>query len=223
MTPSQCKNLFTSSQGRTVVTIGRWGWIGLLAVAGTGLWLLLGSGRVFGHDIGGLGMSLLIGCTWVALYTASSIPRGEFEQRASPGEWKGWISFAFMLVATLYFVLHAEAFSGDDRAAARRVATNLVLLLVAWTVLSRLMASRWKDRVQEDERDREIETRGAAWGRGALVVGVISLAVTLGLSPEHKLQWATHFAIGNILVFVLMIGWLVEAAAIALTYWRDRR
>lgn len=205
------------------MTIGRLGWIGLLAVAGIGLWLLLGSGRVFGHDIGGLGMTLLIGCTWIALYAVSSMPRGEFEQGVSPGEWRAWIGFVFMLAATVYFVSHAEAFNGDDRAAAQRVATHLVLLLVAWSVLTQLMASRWKDRVQQDERDREIEIRGAAWGRGALVVGVIFLAVTLGLSPEHKLWWATHFAIGNLLVLVLMIGWLVEAGAIAITYWRDRR
>lgn len=205
------------------MTIARWGWVGLLAVAGIGLWLLLGSGRVFGHDIGGLGMVLLIGCTWMALYAVSSLPRGEFEQGISPGEWKAWIGFAFMLAATVYFVSHAEAFSGHERAAAQRVATNLVLLLVAWAVLSKLMASRWKDRVQQDERDREIETRGAAWGRGALVVGVIFLAVTLGLSPEHRLHWATHFAIGNLLVLVLMVGWLAECLAIAITYWRDRR
>ena len=205
------------------MTLGRLGWIGLLAVAGTGLWLLLGSGRAFGYDIGGLGMALLIGCTWMALYAVSTTPRGEFEQGVSPGEWRAWIGLAFMLAATVYFVSHAGAFSGDDRAAAQRVATHLVLLLVAWSVLTQLMASRWKDRVQQDERDREIEARGVAWGRGALVAGVIVLAVTLGLSPEHKLQWATHFAIGNMLVLVLMIGWLVESAAIAVMYWRDRR
>lgn len=202
--------------------IARWGWIGLLAVAGAGLWLLLGSGRVFGHDIGGFGMTLLVGCTWVALYAVSSVPRGEFERGVSPGEWKAWIGFGFMLVATLYFVSHAEAFRGGDHAQAQRVATNLVLLLVAWSVLTRLMASRWKDRVQQDERDLAIETRGAAWGRHTLIGGVIMLAVLLGISPTDRLAWATHFVIGNLLVLVLMLGWLVECAAIAVMYWRDR-
>jgi hypothetical protein len=204
------------------VIIGRWGWIGLLAVAGAGFWLLLGSGRVFGHDIGGIGMALLVGCTWLALYAVSALPRSEFDHAVSPGEWKAWIGFGFMLAATLYFVSHAEVFRVGDLAQSRRVATNLVLLLVAWSVLTRLMASRWKDRVQEDERDRAIETRGAAWGRHVLIGGVIVVAVLLGISPADRLAWATHFVIGNLLVLVLMLGWLVECAAIAVMYWRDR-
>jgi uncharacterized membrane protein len=205
------------------MVIGRWGWMGLLAVAGAGLWLLLGSGRVFGHDIGGLGMTLLVGCTWAALHALSSMPRSEFEQGVSPGEWKAWIGVAFLLAATVYFVSHAGAFRGGDLTQARAVATRLVMLLVAWTVLSQLMAARWKDRVQQDERDLEIEAKGARRGREALVVFVVVVAVMLGLSPAHKLEWATHFSIANLLVLGLMIGWLVESAAVALTYWRDRR
>lgn len=205
------------------MVMGRWGWIGLLAVAAAGLWLLLGSGRVFGHDIGGVGMALLVGCTWLALYGVSVGPHRDIEDGVSPGEWKAWIGAAFLLASTLYFVSHAEVFRLGDLAGSRRVATNLVLLLVAWTVLTQAMASRWKARVQQDERDHAIEARGAAWGRHALVAGVIVVAVTLGISPADRLEWATHFVIGNLLVLALMVGWLVECTAIGVMYWRDRR
>ena len=204
------------------MVIGRWSWIGLLAVTGLALWLLLGSGRVFGHDIGGLGMTLLVGVAWVSLWAVSRLPAGEFERAVSPGEWKAWIGLGFMLAATAYFLVNLPLMDGSSMAAATAVARNLVLLLVAWTVLSHVVASRWKGQVHEDERDRQIETRAAGWGRGALVIGVIGLAVLLGFSPPGRLQWASHFMIGNLLVFALVCGWLVEYAATAAMYWRDR-
>lgn len=47
------------------------GWAALLLMAGTGLWLLLGSGRVSGVDVGALGASLLILATGMALHAVS--------------------------------------------------------------------------------------------------------------------------------------------------------
>lgn len=202
--------------------IQRWHGAGLLAVAGFGLWLLLGSGRVFGADVGGLGVALLIGVTAVSMRAVSRMPTGEFERAVSPGEWKAWIGLAFMLVATAYLATNLKLMDGSSMAAASAVARKLVLLLVAWIVLSKLMASRWKDQVQEDERDRQIEVRAAAWSRGTLVVGVVALAVLLGFSPPDRLQWASHFMIGNLLVFALVCSWLVECGATAAMYWRDR-
>lgn len=194
----------------------------MLAVTGLALWLLLGSGVVFGADIGGLGMTLLVGVAWALLWTVSRRPAGELERAVSPGEWKAWVGLGFMLVATLYFLANLQLIDGSSMAAATAVARNLVLLLVAWIVLSKLIASRWKGRVQEDERDRQIEIRAAGWGRGALIAGVVVLAVLLGFSPPDRLQWASHFMVGNLLVFALVCGWLVEYAATAVLYWWDR-
>ena len=106
---------------------------------------------------------------------------------------------------------------------AQAVARNLVLLLVAWAVLSQVMSSRWKGAIEEDERDREIATKAAGWGRAALVLCVIGVAVMLGFSPADKLRWASHFMIANMLVFALMWGWLVECVATTMLYLYDRR
>ena len=203
--------------------ITNWGWAGLAAVAGFALWLLLGSGRVFGADIGGLGVNLLVVVAWVSLYAVSRTRAGAIEHAASPGEWKAWIGLGFMLVGTAYFLGRIELMGGESMAQASAVARNLVMLLIAWIVLSKVLTARWKDRVQEDERDREIEVRAAGWGRGALVLAVVGLAVLLGFSPADRLQWATHFMIGNLLVLSLMGSWLVEYAATAGMYWWDRR
>lgn len=198
----------------------------LSAIALPALWLLLAGPReVLGVDTGPLGMVLLATATWTSLFALSQLPRGEAERVLAPGEWKAWIGTGFMGLGMAYFLGNADVFAegGAGDPAPRRVATHLVLMLVAWTVLTQVLASRWKGAVEEDERDRQIAVRAAAWGRGALVASIAAFAVLLGLSPPHRLQWASHFMVANLLVFALMWGWLVECAATAALYWRDRQ
>jgi len=204
--------------------VANWLWFLLLPLAAFGLWSMLASPRsLFGIDPGPLGMFALVASTVGALLLLSRTPRERLDS-ASPAEWKAWIGTGFMLVGVLYFLSRASLFTtghwGDPHAGA--VARNLVLLLVAWTVLSSTLAARWKGRVDEDERDREIAARAAGWGRGALVFSLVGIAVMLGFSPPERLQWATHFMIANLLVFALMWHCLVEYAATALMYLRDR-
>lgn len=203
------------------------GFAGLLALAGIGLWLMIsGSGRFFGIDIGTFGVVLLITTTWLSLYAVSALPDGEFERRIAPGEWRAWIGLGFMALAIIYFVSKLHLFQGEAFPHAHHaqvVVRNLVLLLVAWAVLSQVLEARWRDRVQADERDRQIEADGSRWGQGGLVFAVVVLMVLLGFSPPDRLTWASHFMIANLLALVLMVGWLVEHAAVAVLYWRGRR
>lgn len=205
-------------------------WVGLLLGAGLALWLLLANTRaLLGTDIGAFGSALLVTVAWISLYLLSATPRGEFEQGLAPAEWKAWIGTAFMLVGVLYFIANRDAFAGSTPSppalpvAARPVARNLVLLGVAWAILLQVMATRWRGRVQEDERDRAIAIQAAAAGRTTLIALLIALALLLGFSPVHRLQWATPFVLANLLVLQLMVAWLVEYALTALMYWRDRR
>jgi uncharacterized membrane protein YidH (DUF202 family) len=209
------------------MSLRRWGITGLLAVAGVAFWLLLaGPSKLLGVDSGQAGTALLVTVAWVSMYAVSRLPQGELDAAASPAEWKAWIGAGFMLVAVGYFLAKIEVFAaakvlGDPDASA--VARNLVLLLVAWTILSSVMASRWKGEVEEDERDRAIAARAAGIGRIALIVCVIGLAVTLGLSPAEKLQWANHFLVANLLVMAVMWGCLFEYVSGAVLHWRARR
>lgn len=209
------------------MSLRRWGIIGLLAVAGFAFWLLLaGPSTLLGIDTGQAGSALLVTVAWVSMYLVSRVPQGELDAAASPAEWKAWIGAGFMLVAVAYFVAKIGVFTaaqgiGDPDADA--VARNLVLLLVAWSILSAVMASRWQGAVEEDERDRGIAARAAGIGRVALIVCVIGLAVTLGLSPATELQWASHFLVANLLVMAVMWGCLFEYAASAVLHWRARR
>jgi uncharacterized membrane protein len=205
----------------------RWVWLALVLLAGLALWLLLaGPAKVLGFDPGKLGMVLLVGTAWISLYAVSRIPHGQLEAVVSPGEWRAWVGFGFTLVAILYFLSKVSVFGYGpawNNPDASAVARNLVMLLIAWAVLSSVMRSRWKGVVQQDERDRDIEKHASRWGREALIVVIVGLAVMLGFSPAEKLQWATHFMIANLLVFALMCGWSCEYAATVIYYWRDRR
>lgn len=208
------------------MSLHRRGVTGLLAVGGVALWLLLaGPSRWLGVDTGQAGTALLVTVAWVSMYTVSRLPHGELGALASPAEWKAWIGTGFMAAAIAYFVAHIEVFMamrgfGDPDAGA--VARNLVLLLVAWAILSRVVASRWKGEVQEDERDREIAARAAGWGHYALVSIVVGYALLLGFSPAQELQWASHWMIANLLLLALMCSCLSGYAATAIQYWRDR-
>lgn len=198
-------------------------WIALLFVAAVALWLMLaGSGQLLGFDPGQIGTVLLVAATWISLWRISYQPRSALEDDISPGEWRAWIGFCFMLAAVAYFIGKLHLFRSDS-VDARVVVRNLVTLGIAWAVLGQILASRWQGRVQADERDRDITRRAAQWGHGALVVVVIGLAVMLGFSPAPRLAWATPFFIANVLILMLMAGWLIEYGAMALQYWRDRR
>ena len=203
----------------------KWGLVVLVVLAGLAFWLLLaGPGRILGFDAGGAGIALTALVAWLALHGVSVAPRSEMENAVSPGEWKAWIGVGFSVLAIAYFLSKAHLFFGaTDLRDVQAVGRNLVLMLIAWTVLSWTLENRWKGRVQQDERDREIENVASGWARGALVFVVIGVAVMLGISPARKLEWATPIAIANLLIFALIWSCFVEYIVTALSYWRDRR
>ena len=203
-----------------------WRW-GLIVVAGVALWLLLaGPERLLGWDTGKLGMALLVGSAWGLLYAVSRLPREALARSASPAEWKARVGAGFTLVAIAYFLAKMHVFNDaafPHNHGASAVGRNLVLLLIAWTILSQVLASRLQGVVEADERDREIAVEAAGWGRGALIFCIIGIAVMLSFTPAARLDWASPLMIGNLLVFALMWGWLCEYVATLAYYWRDRR
>lgn len=197
----------------------------LLVSAGFALWLLVaGPARVLGFDSGHVGMVVLVSSAWISLYAISRMPRAGVEQ-VSPGEWKAWVGLGFMVVGVGYFIAHLQVFSVGgpaDNPDANRIGRNLVMLLIAWTVLSNVLKSRWQGLVEEDERDRQIAAQSQGWAYGAMSAYVVALALLLGFSPADRLLWATHFMVGNLLVLGLMVACLVDHGARASLYIRDR-
>jgi hypothetical protein len=199
----------------------------LIVIAGLTLWVLLaGPGRLFGLRTDSFGIPLMMVGAWSLLYAVSRIRAETLDVVASPAEWKAGIGLVFSLVAIVYFLAKAHVFNDaalPHNPEATAVGRHLVLLLIAWTILANVVASRWKGAVEEDERDREIAVKSAGWGRGALIFSIIGIAVMLSFSPAEKLIWATPLMVGNMLIFALMWGWFCEYAATLVFYWRDRK
>lgn len=203
-----------------------WRW-GLVVLAGCALWMLLaGPGQVMGRDPGPIGMVLLVLSAWGLIDAVGRLPRETLLASASPAEWYARIGFGFNLIAMLYLFAKSSAL-GDtplqDDPDVRAIGRHLVMLLIAWLVITAVLAARWKGIPELDERDREIAARAAGWGRTALIFCIVGLAVTLGFSPVNRLAWASQPMIAHLLVFALLWGWLCEYAAMLLLYRSDRR
>jgi len=205
-------------------------WPLLLLLAGAGGWLLFGHGERWGIDYGLAGAALLIAAAWVALWLGASR-----QQRAS-GEWMAWVGLALTLTGLAYFILrwHLLMVTGTG-VQARWVMVNLMLLLLGWAVLLQVWAGHWSGHAHTDPSVRpwterpehphaaQIERQAAESGRMALTFGLICLALLLGCLPEARLHWLRPFLVANLLLFVVMWGWLVEYILTVWLYRQHRR
>lgn len=202
----------------------KWGLAGLAGLAGVSFWMLLaGPGQLLGVDLGNAGIALLMLVAWTTLYGISAAPRGELDDTVSPGEWRAWVGLGFTAMVAAYLLLKADVIVGAvDLRDLGSIGRNIVLLLVAWAVISQVLNGRWKGQVLEDERDREIERLAAGWARGALVAVTLVFVVLFGFTPVDRLAWASPIAIAHLLLFGLVVHSLVEQAVMVRAYWRDR-
>lgn len=204
------------------------GWfIGVAVVAALAFWVLLAGPReLFGIDTGNVGVAVLVTVAWLSMHRVSRMPDGGLGEAMAPGEWRAWIGLAFTLVVGIYASVHAPVFQGPPlmhNPDAGRIGRNIVLLLVAWAILTQVLGSRWRSLVQEDERDRAIEAAASHAARIALSVFAIGIAMLLGFSPPDHLAWAPPPLIAHLLVIGLVASCMVEYGYIALAYWRGRR
>lgn len=200
-----------------------WLVLGLSALA-VGLWFVFWppvdashpSQFAFGGPLVGLGSALA--ATQLALWRKTG-----FEHAMAPGETNAWVVLLFLIVLIAVSLANAGSLAGGvSGVEAMHLGIKIGVLAVFYVVLAHVLRARRGEAVLEDERDAEIKTRAAAWGRGALIVSIIGLMVMLAFSTPAKLHWATPPVIAVHLWFALLWGWLVEYAAVVIFHWRDR-
>ena len=196
-------------------------------VAALAFWTLLAGPReLLGIDTGNAGVAVLVTLAWLSMYQVSRMPDGGLGETMAPGEWRAWIGLAFTLIVGVYAAVHAPVFQGPPlmhNPDAGRVGRNIVLLVVAWAILTQVLGSRWPSAVQQDERDRAIEAGASHAARIALSVFAIGVALLLGFTPAARLAWAPPPMIAHLLVIGLVASCVVEYGYTALAYWRGRR
>mgnify|MGYP006168067177 CR=1 FL=1 len=197
-------------------------WIGFAVL---GAWLqLAGPDKVLGMDSDSVGLALVLLVALSALHALRTWPRSGFDEAISPGEWRAW--GGLFGVAVILFCVIIESGEllgvlgpGDSARIGRRIT---VLLLIIGTV-GWMLDRRWKQRIQSDERDRDISARAAVWGRAALALLVFAVVIVLAGAPAEQLHWATHTAVAHLLVYAIVLGFVVEYGYAVVRYWRDRR
>lgn len=185
-------------------------------------------------DLGWPGGLALLAAAWLVWYllwatlqeSAAAARADESVAPVSPGEQRAWIGLVFTVAILVYYVLRSSqmvAADGSMAPEASAIGKHIGMLVIAWLVVMRVLRRRWRDTVEADERDRQIEFRASAWARGGLSVFVLSLAVMFAFSPLDRLAWAKPMTISNLLMTGLIVSSLLEYAVTGLSYWRDRR
>ena len=185
-------------------------------------------------DLGWPGGLAMLGAAWLVWYllwatmqeSAAAAKTDEATVPVSPGEQRAWIGLIFTAVILLYYALHGSqmvAADGTMAPEASAIGKHIGLLVVGWLVVMQLLRKRWRDTVEEDERDRGIQARANSWARTGLSVFVLGIAVMFAFSPLDHLQWAKPMTLSNLMMTGLIASSLLEYAVTGVAYWRDRR
>jgi len=185
-------------------------------------------------DLGWPGGLAMLGAAWLVWYllwstmreSAAAAKTDESMATVSPGEQRAWIGVIFTAAILAYYALRGSqmvAADGSMAPEASAIGRHVGWLVVAWLVVMQVLRKRWRDTVEVDERDRQIEARASGWARGGLSVFVLALAVMFAFSPLDHLAWARPMAMSNLLMAGLIASCLLEYAVTGITYWHDRR
>lgn len=183
-------------------------------------------------DLGWLGGLAMLAGAWLVWYllwatvqeSTAAAKSDESIAPVSPGEQRAWVGLFFTVAILVYYALHGSqmvAADGTMAPQASAIGRHIGTLVIGWLVVMEALRKHWRDTVETDERDRQIETRASGWARGGL--SVLALAVIFAFSPLQQLAWATPMTISNLLMVGLIASCLLEYAVTGLSYWRDRR
>lgn len=185
-------------------------------------------------DLGWPGGLAVLAAAWLVWYllwatmqqSATVAKTDESVAPVSPGEQRAWIGLIFTVAILIYYALRGSqmvAADGSMAPEAAAIGRHIGMLVIGWLVVMQVLRKRWRDTVETDERDRQIEAHASGWARSGLSIFVLALAVMFAFSPLDRLTWAQPMVISNLLMTGLIASSLLEYAVTGLSYWRDRR
>ncbi len=179
------------------------------------------------------GLAVLFGA-WIVWYllwatmrdSSSAMTTDDAVALVSPGEQRAWIGLLFTAAILVYFAMRGPqmvAADGSMAPEASAIGRHIAMLVVGWLVVMQVLRKRWRDKVEEDERDRIIQARAGSWARMGLSIFVIAIALLFAFSPLERLAWAQPMTISNLMMTGLIASCLLEYAVTGVAYWHDRR
>lgn len=195
----------------------------LIAPLSLALWLILVTPTHWiGVETPAIGTGLLLLTTWAGLWWSTRIP-ADPDSEVSPGEVRAWVALVFTVVIAAFLASSSSRIlQAETIADLRGVGRTFAMLVIGWLIFSSILRQRARGGVQEDERDRDVERRGQSVAHTTTCILTIGLAVTLGLSPAPRLDWARPLVISHLLVFMLVLSSLVGCLVTVWLYRRHR-
>lgn len=195
----------------------------LLAPVSLAFWLILVTPTHWiGVETTAIGTGLLLLTTWAGLWWSTRMP-ADPESEISPGEVRVWVALVFTAVIAAFLASSSGRILQAERIAdLQGVGRTFAMLIIGWLIFSSILRQRARGGVQEDERDRDVERRAQGWAHMASCSLTIGLAVTLGLTPADRLEWARPIVISHLLIFLLVLSSLVGCVGSVWLYRRDR-
>lgn len=194
--------------------------------------------RIFIVLVGSLGLGVALAWSWAAwpfwpglfgaalLVLAAGLARRRWDRGAvtgdepGPYERRAWHSMASLAVVASH--LSVALSSGLDLHVGHgnTLAVDNWLLVLGAAMGWMLMRPRSMDR---DERDAEMADRGAHAGYRVLVGMLLILLLVLGFAPVGLTEQLNPFAIGNLLVVLILTSGLAAFTTQLLGYWAASR
>lgn len=194
--------------------------------------------RIFIVLVGSLGLGVALAWSWAAwpfwpglfaaalLVLAAGLARRRWDRSVffgdepGPYERRAWHSMASLAVIASH--LSVALCSGLDLHVGHgnTLAVDNWLLVLGAAMGWIIMRPRSMDR---DERDAEMANRGAHAGYRVLVGLLVILLLVLGFAPVGMTEQLNLFAIGNLLVVLILASGLAASTTQLLGYWAASR
>lgn len=202
------------------------GFLGIFAAAAA---LFAPAERWFGVDLGAVAASTFV--VILIAITALFAVRGDqvFPDDMSIAERRAWIGVVFIVIILLSLSRHLWSLSLQQVSAARidhlfanHFMQRLVMLVIAWALLSHLIGRNGKG-VEQDERDLRLRHRADRAGDWALTLIVIACICVLASAPSALLDWwLAPIVLANVLIGVLIAKAFVEHVVLTYAYRAGR-
>lgn len=195
----------------------------LVAPLSMALWLLLVTPTHWmGIETSAIGTGLLLLTVWAGLWWSTRLQANP-DSSVSPGEVRAWVALVFTVVIAAVLVSNAgRILDAEGIADLRGIGRTFAMLIIGWLIFSSVLRQRFRGAVQEDERDKDVERRAQGSAHTATCLLLVGLAVTLGLTPAGRLEWARPIVIAHLLILLLVVSSLVACVVSVWLYRRDR-
>ncbi len=203
----------------------------LVALAALGaVGMFFGPDGWLGIDVGAVGAAVLYAAIWLFVIHLSRAPTGIFPEQASQAERQGWVSLAFVLLIACNFLNFivalpalGEAADRLSNPASRQFGINLGMLIVAWSVVAKIVRAQDTDGIESDERDLRIQHGAQRMAGGLMSMLILGLVALLAIFPEQAQPWMRPLIVGNVLLGLLIAHTLAESIHRVARYTRQRQ